>query len=108
MSRRSEIESRPKTKDFSSLKLLTRYVMPYKWLCMGALAALLLTSGAVLGLGKGLQLLVDEGLGKGDPHLLNRAFLIMAGVVLLLAVTTFFRFLLITWLGEKVVADIRR
>lgn len=73
-----------------------------------AFIALLFTSTAVLAMGKGLGFLVDEGLSKGNTHLLNQAFMLMGGVVLLLSVATYFRFSLVTWLGEKVVADIRR
>lgn len=102
------LEERPKAKSLGSLRMLGHYLSPYRLAIAGAMLALLLTSGSVLGMGAGLRYLVDEGLGKGDPHLLNRAFVVMLGVVLLLAAATFFRFLLVTWVGERVIADIRR
>ncbi|MCH2546705.1 MAG: ATP-binding cassette domain-containing protein [Alphaproteobacteria bacterium] len=105
---KAHLEDRPKSKDLSSLKMLTVYLRPYQLAIIGAMASLILTSTAVLGMGAGLRFLVDEGLGKGDPHLLNQAYLVMLGVVILLAVATFFRFALVTWIGERVVADIRR
>lgn len=101
-------EDRPKTKELGNLRMLTGYLRPYRWPLAGAMLALIFTSSAVLGMGAGLRYLVDEGLGKGDPHLLDRAFVVMLGVVVLLAIATFFRFALITWVGERVIADIRR
>lgn len=101
-------EDRPKAKDLGSLKLLVRYLRPYSWQIAGALLALVFTSLGVLSMGAGLRYLVDEGLGRGDPQLLDRAFAVMLGVVLLLAAATFFRFMLVTWIGERVIADIRR
>lgn len=105
---KAHLDERPKTKDLGSLRMLGRYLRPYRWSVAGALLALIFTSSAVLGMGAGLRFLVDEGLGKGDPQLLDRAFAVMLGVVVLLAVATFFRFALITWVGERVIADIRR
>lgn len=105
---RHSVEDRPTTRELGNLRMLGHYLRPYRWALAGALLALIFTSSAVLGMGAGLRYLVDEGLGKGDPHLLDRAFAVMLGVVLLLAVATFFRFALITWVGERVIADIRR
>lgn len=105
---RHSVEDRPTTRELGNLRMLGHYLRPYRWALAGALLALIFTSSAVLGMGAGLRYLVDEGLGKGDPHLLDRAFAVMLGVVVLLAVATFFRFALITWVGERVIADIRR
>lgn len=105
---RIHLEERPKQKDLSSLKLLGSYLRPYKFSIACAMLALLVTSFSVLGMGGGLRHLVDEGLGKGDPHLLNQAYLVMLGVVMLLAGATYMRFSLVTWVGERVIADIRR
>lgn len=105
---RLQAEDRPTTRELGHLRMLGHYLRPYRWALAGALLALVITSTAVLGMGAGLRYLVDEGLGKGDPLLLDRAFVVMLGVVLLLAIATFFRFALITWVGEQVIADIRR
>lgn len=106
-SSRSIPDNAPKA-DLSHLKHLGRYLKPYKRQIAFAVLALIFTSSAVLGMGSGLRFLVDEGLGKGNHSLLNHAFIIMVCVVLLLAGATFMRFSLVTWIGEKVVADIRR
>ncbi len=99
---------RDKGESLASLKALAHYLAPYRWAVVGALLALIFTSSAVLGMGSGLKFLVDEGLGKGNPDLLDKAYGVMLGVVVLLAVSTYLRFYLVTWIGERVIADIRR
>jgi ATP-binding cassette subfamily B protein len=74
----------------------------------GAMLTLLVASATVLGLGQGLRRLVDDGFKSGDAATLDRAVLVLIGVVVLLAGSTFCRFYLVSWIGERVVADIRR
>lgn len=105
---KAHLEERPKAQNLDGLRKLGSFLRPYRWSVAGALLALLFTSGSVLGMGAGLRYLVDEGLGKGDPHLLDRAFVVMLCVVVALATATYFRFSLVTWIGERVIADIRR
>lgn len=92
----------------SSLRMMLVYLRPYRWQVMAATLALVFTSSAVLGLGTALRHLVDEGIAKGDAVLLGNAYLVLLGVVVILAATTFARYLLVSWIGERVVADIRR
>ena len=94
-----------------SLKLLLelwQFVRPYKLQLAGAMTALVIASGTVLALGMGLRRLVDEGFSAGNAGLLNQAVLVLFGVVALLAVAVFARFYLVSWIGERVVADMRR
>ena len=74
---------------------------------MASAVVLALAAVLVLGLGQGVRQLVDQGFAAGDAEHLNRAALVMAGVVAALAVTTGARYYLITWLGERVAADMR-
>lgn len=97
---------RPKG-DVKQLRSMLRYLRPYRLAIFGAMVAIVFTSSAVLGLGGGLRYLIDEGLSKGDVRLLDQAFLLLAGVTLLLAAATYVRFFLVSWIGERVVADIR-
>ncbi|HIP78741.1 MAG TPA: ATP-binding cassette domain-containing protein [Kiloniellaceae bacterium] len=94
-----------------SLKLLGQlwqFVRPYKLQLGCAIAALLVAAGTVLGLGMGLRRLVDEGFSAGNAALLNQAVLVLFGVVILLAAAIYARFYLVSWIGERVVADIRK
>ncbi len=91
-----------------SLRALFRYLVPYRRQVIGASIALVFTASGVLALGGALRYLVDEGLGKGNPALLDSAFYLLLGVTALLAFGTYARYFLISSVGEKVVADLRR
>lgn len=99
---------RPATRDFSHLRRLARYLKPYGWRIAGAGLALTVAAGTVLSLGVGLRFLIDQGFANGDPALLDAALLALLGVVVVLAGSTYARFYLVSWIGERVVADIRR
>lgn len=101
------LTDRPKG-ELKQLGSMLRYLRPYRLEAIGALITMTFTAGSVLGMGQGLKHLIDEGLSKGDSHLLNQSFLILVGVTLLLATASYARFYLVTWIGERVVADIRR
>jgi ATP-binding cassette subfamily B protein len=90
------------------LRPLLPYLYPYKNYIIGAVVALIITSSSVLGLGKGMGYLIDEGIGGNNPNLLNIALMILILITALLAVGTYARFFLITYAGERVIADIRR
>jgi ATP-binding cassette subfamily B protein len=101
-------EERAKTSDMRSLKALLGFVRPY-WLAVaGAALALVVAAGTVLALGQGLRALVDKGFSSGDAGLLDTALLILLAVILLLAAATYSRFYLVSWIGERVVTDLRR
>ena len=101
-------DSRPRSRDLSHLRRLAPYLRPYGRAVAGAFAALTLAAAAVLGLGVGLRMLIDRGLALGEPDLLDNAFLAFMAIVALLAVASFARFHLVAWIGERVIADLRR
>ncbi|MGQ3049114.1 MAG: ABC transporter transmembrane domain-containing protein [Niveispirillum sp.] len=88
--------------------MLWPFLKPYRARIAGATAALVVAAGTVLGLGQGLKALVDHGFAAGNADLLNQALLVLLVVIVLLGVSTFSRFYLVSWIGERVVADIRR
>src|SRR5438132_1680505 len=96
------------SRDFPALRRVLPFTLPYRMHTASAVLALLVSSAAVLGLGQGLRRLVDEGFKSGDVATLDHAVLLLIGVVVLLAGSTFCRFYLVSWIGERVVADIRR
>ena len=83
------------------------YIIPYKLQLAGAAIALLFAAATVLAMGAGLRFLIDEGFAEGDPVLLDRAVIVLVAVVVLLAGASYARFYLISWVGERVVADLR-
>ncbi|MCH7634332.1 MAG: ATP-binding cassette domain-containing protein [Proteobacteria bacterium] len=87
---------------------LYRFVRPYWPAVAGALVALSVAAGTVLVMGLGLRRLVDEGFASGDTALLDGALVALLGVIVVLAGATYARFYLVSWLGERVVGDIRQ
>lgn len=91
-----------------ALRGILPYLYPYKLQIFGALISLSIAAGAVLVMGVGLRTLVDKGFSLGDEALLNEALLALFAIIAILTAATYARFFLVSWIGEKVVADIRR
>ncbi len=114
MRRESAVPRAPATAERASSRKLGqlgriwRFVKPYRLRVAGAGCAVAVAAGTVLGLGFGLRKLVDEGFASGNADLLDEAIWVLFGVVLLLAAASYTRFYLVSWVGERVVADIRR
>ena len=87
---------------------LFSFLRPYRWQVMGALVALCVGSLAWLALGQGVRVAVDEGLVGDNAHRLNQLTLWVVFIAALASIATYFRFSLMTWLGERVSADIRK
>ncbi|XQW83804.1 ABC transporter transmembrane domain-containing protein [Thalassotalea piscium] len=93
---------------FNSLKPIFHFIRPYKLMVVLALVALILTAGVSLSLGQGVKMVIDNGFVAGSAEQLESAVLVMIGLIFLLAIGTFSRFYLMSWLGERVTADIRK
>jgi ATP-binding cassette subfamily B protein len=91
-----------------AIRLASRFISPYRWPAFGALLALIVTAGITLSMGQGIRLLVDQGFMTQSTHLLNQSIGLFMLLVIGLAIGTFVRFYLVSWIGERVVADIRR
>jgi ATP-binding cassette, subfamily B, bacterial len=104
----SDLEHRTPSKNLRQLKILWRFVGPYRWRVVGAAIALMVAAASVLAIGQGLRQVIDHGLAKGNPGFLDEALLGLLSVVTIMAAATFCRFYLVTWIGERVTADIRR
>ncbi|WP_162237379.1 ABC transporter transmembrane domain-containing protein [Pseudomonas sp. Leaf48] len=91
-----------------AIRLASRFIVPYRWQALGALLALIVTAAITLSMGQGIRLLVDQGFMTQSPHLLNQSIGLFLLLVMGLAVGTFARFYLVSWIGERCVADIRR
>ncbi|MCE9568691.1 MAG: ATP-binding cassette domain-containing protein [Rhodocyclales bacterium] len=96
----------------SDLKTPARAVVvmlrPYRGRVIVAAIALVVAAMAMLGVGQGLRAVIDRGFSAGDPAWLDRALMLMFGVIALLAAATYTRFYNVSWLGERVTADLRR
>ncbi|HEY9036580.1 MAG TPA: ABC transporter transmembrane domain-containing protein [Pseudomonadales bacterium] len=94
--------------ELGGLRPALRFLSPYKKQIAGAGVALVFTALVTLSIGQGLRLLIDRGFSSGSAEQLNVAILIFFLMVGLLAVGTFVRFYLVSWIGERVVADMRK
>ncbi|MFC3851836.1 ABC transporter transmembrane domain-containing protein [Salinispirillum marinum] len=92
----------------TSLVALWPFIQPYRRIVAFALCALLTTSGLTLALGQGVRILIDEGFISGSLTQLNHTLLVLLGVIAVMALATFARFYWVSWLGERVTADIRQ
>ncbi|MFV3375885.1 ABC transporter transmembrane domain-containing protein [Pseudomonas sp. NY11226] len=91
-----------------ALRLAWQFVRPYRRQVLLALLALVVTAAITLSMGQGIRLLVDQGFMTRSAHQLNQTIGLFLVLVLALAVGTFSRFYLVSWIGERCVADIRR
>lgn len=100
-------EQRPGSRNLRVLARLAAFLRPYRAALGAAIVALLIAAGAVLGFGLVLQRVVDQGLSSGSGAALNQALLLFLVVVTVMAVSVAARVYLVTWIGERVVADVR-
>lgn len=89
------------------LPWLGSFLRPYRNRVLLALVFLLIGSLSWLALGQGVRLLVDEGFVAGNSERLNQITLAILLLCTLTSAAVFCRFYLMTWLGERVSADIR-
>jgi ATP-binding cassette subfamily B protein len=98
---------RPKGRSLAPLRALLPYLAPHRGVLLLALLALLLAAAAMLALPIALRYLIDEGVAAGSPDTINRYFLAFLAAAAVFGVFAALRFYLVTWLGERVVADLR-
>ncbi|QCO57416.1 ATP-binding cassette domain-containing protein (plasmid) [Pseudorhodobacter turbinis] len=101
------LEEREKSKKVGALRGLVPYLAPYRGLVLGAIGALIVTACVSLALPLAVRRVVD-GFASDNAALLDEYFAAALGVAILLALGTGARYYLVTRLGERVVADIRK
>lgn len=89
------------------LRWLLSHLSPYRWYVTGAVISLFVAAGAWLALGQGVRFAIDEGFVSDHPDTLNTAAVLVLAICIVASVATYCRFYLMTWLGERVSADIR-
>lgn len=113
----NDITKNVATADPSAWKTLWRlkpFLSPYKMRVSVAAAALLTAAAATLTIPLAFRLLIDKGfstptsvgdIGASD---VNRVFLTLFAVALVLALATAIRFYCVSWLGDRITADLRK
>lgn len=89
-----------------NLRFIWRYASHYPGRVAAAALSLLLASGATLAIPSGFKRVIDKGFvaGGGD---ITPYFHYLFMIVVVLALATASRYYFVSWLGERVVADIR-
>jgi ATP-binding cassette subfamily B protein len=99
--------NRPKGRSLGPLRSLVPFIRPYSGTLVLAIVSLLLASGAFLLTPIAVRYVIDFGFSSEDAANVDRYFIYLLGVVILLGVAGAARAYFLTWLGERVVADVR-
>jgi ATP-binding cassette subfamily B protein len=102
------LPERPATRDVRQLGRILRFLWPYRARMAVAGVALVVAAGCVLVLGQGLKRVIDAGFSEADAASLDTALFALLAIVCVLAAATYTRFYFVSWIGERVSADIRR
>ncbi len=98
---------RPKGSSLKPLKTLVPFILTYRGTLLAAFIALLVASAALLALPVALRFLIDNGFAANDVSTINRYFGWFFAAAALFGCFAALRYYLVSWLGERVVADIR-
>ncbi|MEX0298541.1 MAG: ABC transporter transmembrane domain-containing protein, partial [Kordiimonas sp.] len=101
-------EHEPPKGKLVNLKTLWSFVKPYKIQLVLASFFLLIAATTVLIIPTALGDIVDTMFGEESGQSLDNYMVLFVGVVCAMALATALRFYFVTWLGERVVADIRK
>ncbi|WP_299323540.1 ABC transporter transmembrane domain-containing protein [Parasphingopyxis sp.] len=96
----------PKSKNLGNLALIWRFAIRYPGRIFGAAISLLLAAAATLAIPDGFRRVIDQGF-SGTAGDISQYFYYLLLIVVVLALATAMRFYFVSWLGERVVADLR-
>jgi ATP-binding cassette subfamily B protein len=96
----------PPSGTIGNLGIVWRFAARYPGMIAGALLALIVAATATLAIPNGFRLVIDRGFGQSGGDI-SRWFEYLLGIVIVLALATAARFYFVSWLGERVVADVR-
>jgi ATP-binding cassette subfamily B protein len=103
-----DVTDRPRAKSLRPLRALLPFLAPHRAILFGALAALLVAAAAMLAVPAALRQLIDHGLATANSAVLNRYLFGFLAAAVAFGVFAALRFYLVTWMGERVVADLRQ
>jgi ATP-binding cassette subfamily B protein len=107
----TRLEPAPKIPPMTALKTVARaarFLRPYRREIVFAAIGLVVAASAVLAVGQGLKFVVDRGFAASNAGELDRMLALMLVVIVVMAAATYMRFYHVSWLGERVTADLRR
>jgi ATP-binding cassette subfamily B protein len=107
----TRLEPAPKIPPVTALRTVARagrFLRPYRRQIVFAAIGLVVAASAVLAVGQGLKFVVDRGFAASNAAELDRMLGLMLVVIVVMAAATYMRFYHVSWLGERVTADLRR
>jgi ATP-binding cassette, subfamily B, bacterial len=104
---RRQLEERENPRDLRPLARLLPFLARYTKQAVAALVALVVAAAATLIVPVALRRVLDNGFSSKNIELVNQYFGVMLGVVAILAIASSLRFYFVSWIGERVVADVR-
>jgi ATP-binding cassette subfamily B protein len=107
MSAMSSSAERPRAKSLNPLLSLLPFLRPYRLMMFGGVIALLIAAAAQLALPVALRQLIDHVFAEKDLGTINKWFLGFLAAAVIFGVFAALRFYTVTWVGERVVADLR-
>src|SRR5690348_13497263 len=100
--------SRPKGRSIRNLRMVWGFALKYPGHIAIAALALLVAAGATSGVPYAFKLIIDRGFAHGGSNGdIARWFEYLLLLVGVMAIATAVRFYFVSWMGERVVADIR-
>ncbi|MSP94053.1 MAG: ATP-binding cassette domain-containing protein [Alphaproteobacteria bacterium] len=102
-----QADRRAPSKALSPLRALMPFLAPYRGMIVAAGFALVAAAAAALVLPAAVRGVIDHGFSAEDAANIGRYFLALIAVAGFMGVASATRFYLVSWIGERVVADVR-
>jgi ATP-binding cassette, subfamily B, bacterial len=99
--------ARPPSKSMTPLRALKPFVTPYRGMIAAAGAALIAAAAATLVLPAAIRGVIDHGFSAADAANIGRYFFALIAVAGIIGIASATRFYLVTWIGERITADVR-
>ncbi len=96
----------PSSRKLGNLRMIWGFAMHYPWRIVAALVALVVAASATSAIPLSFKAIIDKGFAAGGGDI-DRWFQYLLLLIVVMAIATAFRFYFVSWIGERVVADIR-
>ena len=102
-----DAKRRPRARNMRPLRALTPFIAQYPLMIAAAFMALIVATAATLAMPVAVRFMIDNGFSNADASSIDRYFLAMLVVAIVLGLASATRFFFVSWLGERVTADLR-
>ena len=102
-----DAKRRPRARSLQPLRALIPFIGQYPGRLMAAFFALLAATAATLAMPIAVRFMIDNGFSTEDANSIDRYFLAMLVVAIVLGLASAMRFYFVSWIGERVTADLR-